>query len=692
MSTQGLFIFVLGCASAWLALAAYVLWLRRRHYLTRPLLQLCAASTLWTLSLIKLPFLDTRLWLGLTHSTEILRVLAWWWLVQAIAGARLLDKEQGLRLLRGARIILISVLGVVLYSGWAPLLQLPMPRTTITAGALVISALVPLVAMEQLYRNMDRDQRWAMKFIFLALVVSTAVDLITHFHTLVVRRIDLELWLSRGPVSFVTAALMAAGVRRALRLPARISLSHQLVFYSGSLLAAVAALLLVAAGYWYIEGQAGKWSRIVQALFLATALALLATAILSGRIRARFQVFLARHFLPYRYDYRMEWLRLSETLIRAASKRDLSGEVIRALARIVDSPAGLLFLVRNQTLQHQAAWNMAPPTTAPLMSTEIIARMRDRQWILDCHRDPPEDLPDWLISLPKAWLAIPLLDSQGPVALVVLGNPLAPRRLNWEDYDLLKLAARQAGSVIALQQTSEALGQARQFAALHQSTAFLAHDIKTMVAQLSLLVSNAERHRKNPEFVDDMIETVRHSVTKMENILPRLRSPESEPATKVTPVDLVKVARDTLSSLSCFQPSPELDTDNPEVLVQAQPGDLGTVIRHLVRNAQQACDEYGRVGVSIRVDGARVRVTVTDTGRGMTEDFIRDGLFTPFHSTKGLSGMGIGAFQSRALVEAMGGSLHVSSREGHGSCFTIHLKRGDTPGGGERHGTTVIDH
>lgn len=673
MSIQVWFFFVACCSAAWLALGAYALYLRQHHFVTRSVVWLAAANAIWTLSLVKPQTLDINVWLALSQSAEALRTLAWWTLVQSIAGFRLLNKDVGVRGLRAVRLVLFATLAVILYAGWSPWLDLPTPALTITSSALIVAALIPLVAMEQLYRNMDVEQRWAVKFILLAVVVSTGVDLVTHLHTLLYHRIDPELWLARGPVSFVTAALMLVGLRRVLKLPAVISLSHQLVFYTGTLLALGVALLLVAGGSWYIRQWGGEWSHVIQAVFLAAMLATLAVVLLSGRFRARLQVFLSRHFLPYRYDHRMEWLRLSESLTQAAGNNDLPNTVIRALARIVESPAGLLFMIRRDTLHCVASWNMTPPSEPPRLSGVDMTRLKGRHWILNCQADSPQTLPAWLTAMPRAWLAIPLFDSQGPMAMVVLGSPLAPRHLNWEDYDLLKVAAQHAGSVVALQRASEALGQAQQFAALHQSTAFLAHDIKTMVAQLSLLSRNAERHRDNPEFIDDMIATVRHSVEKMENILAQLRQPREQPDDNEGPVDVAPLAHQVVSRLSRFQPAPTLDVQGDTAHVQGYGEDLATVLNHLIRNAQQACDVDGRVHVCVHSLGDRLEIRVEDSGRGMSEDFIRDRLFTPFHSTKGLSGMGIGVFQSRSLVEAMGGSLQVSSREGQGSCFTISL-------------------
>jgi signal transduction histidine kinase len=66
-------------------------------------------------------------------------------------------------------------------------------------------------------------------------------------------------------------------------------------------------------------------------------------------------------------------------------------------------------------------------------------------------------------------------------------------------------------------------------------------------------------------------------------------------------------------------------------------------------------------------------VEIEDYGVGMDEDFMRNRLFKPFDSTKGLTGMGIGAFESREFVRNLGGDIQVHSTPGIGSLFRIVL-------------------
>ena len=99
---------------------------------------------------------------------------------------------------------------------------------------------------------------------------------------------------------------------------------------------------------------------------------------------------------------------------------------------------------------------------------------------------------------------------------------------------------------------------------------------------------------------------------------------------------------------------------------------LEQLLGHLVQNAIEASDDDTAVLLSVESLGDRIAIDVIDKGCGMTPGFVRDQLFRPFVSSKP-AGFGIGAFEALQLVQAMGGTLDVVSREGEGSRFRVIL-------------------
>ena len=100
-------------------------------------------------------------------------------------------------------------------------------------------------------------------------------------------------------------------------------------------------------------------------------------------------------------------------------------------------------------------------------------------------------------------------------------------------------------------------------------------------------------------------------------------------------------------------------------------------LEHIVHNAQDAAGKHGEVRIRLEPQGSeRVAIDVEDSGPGMSPEFIRDRLFKPFDTTKGLTGMGIGAYECREYIRSLGGDVMVRSEPGKVTCFRIVIPRG----------------
>jgi putative PEP-CTERM system histidine kinase len=270
----------------------------------------------------------------------------------------------------------------------------------------------------------------------------------------------------------------------------------------------------------------------------------------------------------------------------------------------------------------------------------------------------------------QLWLIVPLRHDEDLLGFVILVRPRAPQMINWEVLDVLKTAARQSASYLALERAARALAEARQFEGFNRLSAFVVHDLKNLIAQLSLVARNAERHRHNPAFVDDAMGTIRNSVDKMSRLLTQLRGSSHRLGT--TQVDLVQVAREATRLRAIQEPAPSFESDvGDPIPVQADADRLGAVIAHVIQNAQEATPRDGHVKVRVGRIGRNAVIDVVDTGSGMDADFVRERLFKPFDSTKGLTGMGVGAYDARELIASLGGRVVVESAPGEGTRFRM---------------------
>ena len=288
-------------------------------------------------------------------------------------------------------------------------------------------------------------------------------------------------------------------------------------------------------------------------------------------------------------------------------------------------------------------------------------------------------------------MILPLLHGPALIGFVALEAPPPPFHPNYEDRDLLKTVGRHVATHLAQHEADRRLGENRQFEAYHRLTAFVMHDLKNLAAQLALIVSNAERHKRNPEFVDDAIGTIANSTARMQRLIEQLQRREIQGATQR--IALAEVARRAAQHCAARMPVPVVQPDAVDVVVECDPERLGVIVEHVIRNAQDATPEDGSVtlgvgvgavgsppdqGLSATDTNARLRVphavlTVSDTGSGMSREFVQDRLFKPFDTTKGSKGMGIGAYQVREYVQSLGGRVEVESERGRGTQFRLLL-------------------
>ena len=529
------------------------------------------------------------------------------------------------------------------------------------------AAVLSLVLLEQLYRNVPESSRWSIKPMCIGLGGAFMFDIYLFADALLFGRIDADVWSVRGFVYALAAPLVGMSVARNRTERFRVALSRHVVFHSTTLLAAGVYLLFVAAAGYYVRHFGGEWGRAMQAALLFAGLLLLGLVVFSASSRAKVRVLVSKHFFSYRYDYREEWLRFTKALSTEDDQIELGQHVVNALADLVESPGGGLWLrdANGLTYRQTARWNMAPLAATESVDGPLASFLATSGWVINTeeYRSSPLRyggiaLPAWLAEAANAWLIIPLATSGGLVGFVVLCTARTPIDVNWEVNDLLKTAGRQAASYLGQMQATEALLEARKFEAFNRMSAFVVHDLKNIVAQLSLMIKNAERHRDNPEFQQDMLMTVEHSVERMKQLMMQLRE-GTTPVDAPRRVELAEVVGRIARAKASQEPAPSLAVEEA-VAALGHEDRLERVIGHLVQNAIDATDKEGRVWIRVARESGEALIEVGDTGHGMAPEFIRDRLFKPFQTTK-QTGMGIGAYESFQYVQELGGRVLVDS-------------------------------
>jgi len=618
----------------------------------------------------------------LASFAETARNLVWVGLLYSLYASSE-GRQQGVRLVYAA---VSAVLGMefvtttLLYLG-------PSPAVEQTARILGITAAAgSLVLVHNLYGQAAPSSRPNIRFAMLALALSWAYDL--NFYT--VSYIDpasaLGLAEWRGLAIALTGPLFALAARH--EDDWRIRLSRAATFQSLSLLAICAYFAVMAVLATVLRGAEGDWLRAFSAAVLGVMVVAAMVLVPSPRARSWAKVKIAKHFFEHRYDYRTEWLRFTETLGGSgAEARPLGERVIKAFADVLDAPGGLL-LERdsNDAFVTAAEWNWLGQRLSETDSQsgkEFWNSLGTSARILELDptrngwgaKDGP-DVPRWIVDEADAWVGVPLIHKERAVGFVLLAAPDYRRPLDWEDFDLLRTAGQQAASSLAEAQGQRALSNAQRFEEFNRRFAFILHDIKNLVSQLSVLTRNAERHADNAEFRADMIATLKSSIGKMNDLLARLSPQAGARSHNAVAQPLREIIAGAIAARRAFHPVNLLGDCGEWAAVDAV--GLEQALGHVLQNAIDASPRLEPVTVRVDRTDDEVTIAVTDKGSGMDADFIRSRLFQPFVSTKE-SGFGIGAFEARSLIDAMGGRITVESRPQQGTQFIIHLPAAEAP-------------
>ena len=665
------------------AFASVVLW-RARSRGDRSetlLLAACAGTAIWAAVAAVYGRTD-----AMTMTAGTLRNLLWVILLYDMSGGAR-RAPNGLRLVFGAVALSIGLhLALSFFTLIVPLTAAQF-NDILTTGSLlrITTSAGALVLVHNVYGQAAPESRLRIRGPMLGLTLMWGYELnlstLAYLQGVFAPSVD-ELFRLRGIVMAVIAPLFATsgGLKRSLR----IKLSRAATFQSLSLLGICIYLSVMAILATAFRRSEAEWATVGTALLLGAMSTAAALLTMSQRVRGWLKVKLAKHLFEHRYDYRTEWLRFTDTLGRSGEEAPPLGDrIVKGFADIADAPGGLLLVADSAgALTAAAAWNWTgshPPSGQSEPDSSFWGQIEARGRIVEFDAlrhgyGPPDErllpVPQWLLDDPAAWAGIPLIHHERLVGLVVLAAPDYRRPLDWEDFDLLRTAGRQAASSLAEAHGQEALSNAQRFEEFNRRFAFILHDVKNLVSQLSLVSRNAERHADNPEFRADMVATLKSSVGKMNDLLTRL-SPRSSARVQRVEAQALRPALTAAIAAKRGDHDVKLIGD-AGLWAEFDAPALEQAVGHLVQNAVEACSSALPVTVRVSSNAGAVAIAIADKGVGMDSDFLRNQLFQPFSSTKP-GGFGIGAFEARSLVAAMGGRLGVESRPGRGTTFTIHL-------------------
>jgi putative PEP-CTERM system histidine kinase len=287
-----------------------------------------------------------------------------------------------------------------------------------------------------------------------------------------------------------------------------------------------------------------------------------------------------------------------------------------------------------------------------------------------------------LVQALSAAACAPLHTGDQLVGLLWLSEKRTDDEYSFEDAEFLGAMSRQLAAALWFARVGEQLAETRQLESLHRLSTFVLHDIKNQVSGLSLVVENARRHMTDPEFQRDAMQVVERTVQNLRQLMSHVAGVARPTVVHPDEVEIRRVVEDAMMQSGLTEGENEglhvsiRCVDGLKAVVDS--GLISRVLTNLLINAREAVGGDGEIEIGARSEpgdrngGRRLTLSVRDNGQGMSEEFLRQSLFRPFATTKP-SGLGIGLMQSKAIVEAHGGTIRVESRPGQGTCFEVSL-------------------
>lgn len=542
-----------------------------------------------------------------------------------------------------------------------------------------------LVILEQVYRQ-AASRKWEYKPLVIYLAALSTFDFFTYANAAMVAQLNPAFFDARGFIYMAMLPFLVLAIRRIQHWGIDIFVSREVVMHSTLLLLSGVYLLIMALLGYVVQYFGGDWGAPIQIALFLIAIVLLMSLFLSHEFRTKLKVFITKNFYANQFDYRVEWVALTQTLtLEGKSLSEVYQTALRGWMQGLKYNQGALLKLTNNQIDVVATSDLEATTELAVPIEDIPnlqAFLEEKRWIIDFDemRVKPE-LYDSLENRNKMMrkfafqLVVPIFHEQELWGMVLLNPKSAESRsLNWELRDYLQAVTEQTAHFLFQAESSQALAENAQFAAFSRMSAFVVHDLKNVLAQINLLLANAKQHKSNPEFIDDTFETLEHTKTRMDKMLKQLMEKSIDNRRHVEETDIFELIQTVISTKCAIQqpmPVAELAQGTENASVDIDADKFANVLYHLISNAQQATTDNGNVNIQVIGSDNQIFVDIIDDGTGMSQAFIDNQLFKPFVTTKGNAGMGVGAFDAKNYLESIGGSIAVQSKQGEGSRFRL---------------------
>jgi putative PEP-CTERM system histidine kinase len=532
-----------------------------------------------------------------------------------------------------------------------------------------------LVQLERTLAGLHQSQRWNIKLLVLGSGFFLVSFALYFSHSLLYRSINLN-YLGIRSVAIFFATLLFCYSRIFRNTKAKLALSRGIAHRS--------LVLLIVGGYLIVLGGLGEGLRylniadakpIFYVLILLSCLAL-AVVFLSEKLRRRLKVTLHKNFYQSKYDYKEQWQNFASRVTAGTTLSEIQTAILDLFCEPLACQGAAFYLYDFElsSYTHTVSFNFRRDWRPFSENDPLITQLRQRDWIVNLKESHPEFKDSLIDSFDDvgAFLVVPLFFDEELAGFIIMGEQInSAEELNYEDYDLLRMLARQAIATVQGLRLSEQLSTTRELAAIGKVSTFVLHDLKNQVSGLSLMLDNARDYISDPDFQQDMLETVGNTVENMKRLISRLKNIREKPQLAISSVALNKIIGDAVETAGS-----NIEFDGLSVQVAVDEEEVYKVVLNLLVNAIEATEDNLPVVIKYGQRDNLAFIEVMDSGCGMPAEFIQNKLFKPFETTK-KHGFGIGLYQCQQIIESHGGKIEVVSKHGEGTMFTLLLPLAD---------------
>lgn len=547
-------------------------------------------------------------------------------------------------------------------------------------AVLLIALVMILMNLEQTFRSAVGTMRWRIKFVMLGLVMIFGARLYVRSQAMLFSAPDMTLWgIESGALLIGCAFLTLAYLRTGWA---------EVAVYPSSAVLRSSLTILIVGGYLFVVGLLAQVVRRFggaqlfqfQAFVVLLGMAGLAVLLLSDRTRQRIHAFVVRHFSKAQHDSARVWKLFSQRLARVTDRTSVCTVSAQMISETFDVLSVNIWLpdqeneqfsILASTAKQAHASGSDQPEIVPSKVNDGL-RTRSQPFDLEDVKDPwGEDLRTANPStFPNGGnrLCVPLRAGDETLGFVVLADRVNGAVYTIEELELLKCIGDQITSVLLNLRLAGEVARAKELQAFQTMSAFFVHDLKNAAASLNLMLKNLPVHFDDPDFRADALRGVGNTARRIDDMIARFSALRQRTEGSRVDTDLNEIISEALDRVHDM-PNVELTRElQPLPTILADREQIQSVVTNLVLNARDAVGTGGRIQVRTEHREGRAILSVKDNGCGMSERFVKDSLFRPFQSTK-KKGLGIGLFQSRAIVHAHGGGIHVETEVGRGTTF-----------------------